>query len=129
MTTPPPPIGSIGWADLTTADATQVRDFYTRVVGWTATPLSMGEYDDFVMSTPNGETGTAGICYARGKNAGLPPVWLIYITVADLDASLAQCRANGGTVVSEPRSSGGSARFAVIQDPAGAAVALYDAGA
>jgi uncharacterized protein len=129
MTTPPPPpIGSIGWADLTVSDAAAVRDFYTSVVGWTAMPLSMGAYDDYVMNAPGSETPTAGVCHARGKNAALPPVWLMYITVADLDASLAACRAGGGTVLSEPRGSGGSARYAVIQDPGGAAVALYDAG-
>lgn len=129
MTTPPPPpIGSIGWADLTVPDATGLRDFYAQVAGWTVMPLSMGDYDDYVMMQPGTEIPVAGVCHARGKNAGLPPVWLLYITVTDLDARLAACTAAGGTVLMAPRSSGGAARYAVIQDPAGAAVALYDAG-
>ncbi len=129
MTTPPPPpVGSIGWADLTVPDATGLKDFYAQVAGWSIVPLSMGDYDDYVMTMPNSQTAVAGVCHARGKNAGLPAVWLMYITVADLDASLAACRASGGTVVMEPRSSGGTARYAVIQDPAGASVALFDPG-
>lgn len=129
MTTPPPPpIGSIGWADLTVPDATGLKDFYAKVAGWTVVPLSMGDYDDYVMMQPGTETAVAGVCHARGKNSGLPPMWLIYITVTDLDARLDACRANGGTVLMEPRSSGGTARYAVITDPAGASVALFDPG-
>ena len=128
MTTPPPPpLGSIGWADLTVPDAVAVSDFYAKVAGWTVAPLSMGDYDDFVMMAPGG-TATGGVCHARGKNAGLPAVWLIYITVVDLDASLAACTTGGGKLLSAPRSAGGTARFAVIQDPAGATVALFDTG-
>ena len=32
-------------------------------------------------------TGVAGVCHARGANANIPPVWLVYFTVADLAAA------------------------------------------
>ena len=124
-TPPAPPLGSIGWVDLTIPNADEVRDFYAAVAGWSATPLAMGGYDDYVMQAPGAAMPAAGICHARGPNAGLPPVWMIYIVVADLDASLAACRATAGSVVSEPRGAGGSARMAVVRDPAGAVAALY----
>jgi predicted enzyme related to lactoylglutathione lyase len=76
------------------------------------------------MVPPGTETPVAGICHARGSNANLPPQWLIYITVADLDASLRQCLALGGQALSPVREAG-SGRFVVIRDPAGAACALY----
>jgi len=119
---PTPKPGEISWTDLTVERAEQVRDFYEAVVGWTPEPLSMGTYSDFVMNA-NG-TGTAGICHARGSNADLPPVWLIYITVDDLDHSLDECERLGGSLVSAPRSYGGG-RSCVIKDPAGAICALY----
>jgi len=119
---PTPKPGEISWTDLTVERAEQVRDFYEAVVGWTPEPLSMGTYSDFVMNA-NG-TGTAGICHARGSNADLPPVWLIYITVDDLDHSLDECERLGGSLVSAPRSYGGG-RYCVIKDPAGAICALY----
>ena len=119
---PTPKPGEISWTDLTVEQAEQVRDFYEAVVGWTPEPLSMGTYSDFVMNA-NG-TGTAGICHARGSNADLPPVWLIYITVDDLDHSLDECERLGGSLVSAPRSYGGG-RYCVIKDPSGAACALY----
>jgi predicted enzyme related to lactoylglutathione lyase len=114
--------GSISWQDLTVADAEKVRDFYKAVVGWTPEPQPMGAYSDFVMKA-NG-TPVAGVCHARGSNADLPPQWLIYITVDDLDRSLDECRRLGGSLLSGPRSYGGG-RFCVIKDPAGAVCALY----
>jgi predicted enzyme related to lactoylglutathione lyase len=111
--------------DLTVADAESLRDFYAAVAGWRAEPVAMGGYDDYVMAPAGGEAA-AGICHARGTNAALPAQWLIYIVVADLEASLAECVARGGRVVREPRGAGGS-RFAIIEDPAGAVAALSQA--
>jgi uncharacterized protein len=119
---PTPKPGEISWTDLTVENAEQVRDFYQAVVGWTPEPLSMGSYSDFVMNAAG--VGTAGICHARGGNADLPPVWLIYITVDDLDHSLEECYRLGGALVAAPRSYGGG-RYCVIKDPAGAICALY----
>lgn len=127
MSQTPPKPGTIGWHDLTVPDAVAVSAFYATVAGWTTVPLSMGDYDDFVMMTPGGEPA-GGICHARGKNAQQPSGWMMYITVADLDASLAACTANGGRIMTEPRSGGGTARYAVIADPAGCTVALFDPG-
>jgi uncharacterized protein len=120
-------IGSIGWVDLTVDDATSLRDFYREVVGWTPAELDMGGYPDFVMSTPETDEATAGVCHARGGNAGLPAVWLIYVVVADLDQSLARALAGGGRQRSPIRSAGGG-RFVVIDDPSGASLALYQDG-
>ena len=33
---PRPPVGTIGWTDLTVPDADGLRDFYSAVVGWGA---------------------------------------------------------------------------------------------
>ena len=118
--------GAIEWRDLTVEDATAVRDFYQSVVGWTHSPISMGDYDDYAMVNAEGDT-IAGICHAQGSNAKLPPQWLMYITVAHLDESLAQSESLGGKIISGPHSMG-SDRYCIIADPAGAAVALYQKG-
>lgn len=115
--------GKIGWIDMTVDDAEGVRDFYTAVVGWGHEAVSMGGYSDFSMTTSGGEAVT-GICHARGSNADLPGGWLIYITVEDLQASVAACEANGGEIVVPVRSAAGG-QFCVIRDPAGATAALY----
>jgi predicted enzyme related to lactoylglutathione lyase len=114
--------GSITWTDLTVGNAEQIRDFYQAVVGWTPERVPMDGYTDFVMNADG--AGTAGICHARGANAELPPVWIVYITVEDLDHSLEQVRALGGTALTTPRSYAGG-RYCIIKDPAGAVCALY----
>ncbi len=124
MTDAKPKPGTIGWIDLTVGDATRMRDFYAQVVGWSHSPVDMGGYNDFCMNPPGSETPAAGICHARGTNADLPPQWLIYITVADLDRSMARCVEGGGKVLSGPRDMGSYGRSCVIQDPAGAVATL-----
>lgn len=119
-----PAVGSIAWRDLTTGDAERLRDFYARVVGWQAAPLEMGGYSDYVMMTPGAEP-VSGICHARGSNADLPPQWLIYIVVENLDRSAAACVELGGAILAGPRPLSGG-RCCVIRDPAGAVCALYE---
>jgi predicted enzyme related to lactoylglutathione lyase len=117
-------IGSIGWIDMSTADASGVRDFYKAVVGWDTEDVDMGGYADYVMKAPDSGDGVAGVCHARGSNAELPPGWLIYITVADVEASAAACTKHGGKVLVEPRGLAGG-RFCVVEDPGGSVAALY----
>jgi len=117
-------IGKIGWIDMTVDDAKGLRDFYQQVVGWKVEDTNMGDYDDYTMMTPGDGDAIAGVCHARGSNADLPGGWLIYITVADVEASAAACVANGGKVVVETRGLAGG-RFCVIEDPNGATAALY----
>lgn len=119
-----PEIGSIGWIDLTVDDAPATRDFYAAVVGWRPEDVDMGGYADFNMTAPSSGEAKAGICHARGGNLGIPTGWMIYIVVADLDASLAACRERGGELLGEPRTMG-RARYAFIRDPAGSTCALY----
>ena len=117
-------IGKIGWIDITVEDADGLRDFYAAVTGWQTEDVSMGDYNDHVMTMPETGDGVAGICHARGSNADLPPGWLIYIVVEDVDRSAAACSANGGKVVVKPRGLAGG-RFCVIEDPSGTCAALY----
>ena len=118
-------VGSINWTDLTVPEAEKVKDFYSAVVGWKFAPVDMGGYNDFNMNLPSNGKTVAGICHKQGVNAGLPSQWMIYITVADVDRSAAQCLALGGQVLVGPKSMGGYGRYCVIQDPAGAVAALF----
>ncbi len=119
--------GKIIWTDLTVPNAEQVRDFYQAVAGWTFEPVAMGDYDDYSMLAGDG-TVSAGVCHRLGSNASLPAQWLVYISVADLDASIRACEAGGGKVIDGPRAMGEAVRFCVIQDPAGAVAALIEGG-
>ena len=119
-----PPTGTIAWHDLTVGNAENFRDFYRDVVGWRPEPVSMGEYDDYNMVAPSTGDPAAGVCHARGSNADLPAVWLVYIIVDDLEAAMTKCESLGGQVIRRPAKPG-PGTFCVIRDPAGAVCALY----
>ena len=138
---PPPPsddaeqvarstAGRIAWLDQTVVDAGATRDFYREVVGWTVEDVLMKHgdetYADYCMYG-DGPDAVAGICHARGVNADLPPVWLIYLPVGDLAESVRLVAALGGEVVKATRGDDGAYSSAVIRDPVGAHVALVPA--
>lgn len=124
MTTP---IGTMGWLDLTDEDAPGLSDFYQSVVGFQIEPLSMGEYDDFVLKTADGETMVAGIVHKRGTNSDVPPGWIPYFVVANLTESLREVERGGGQLIGAERQYGGG-RFHFIKDPSGALCALFEEG-
>lgn len=117
--------GRSTWRDLTVDDAPAIRDFYAAVVGFGIEPEPMGDYEDYSLVAADGER-VAGVVHARGPNAGLPPQWLVYFEVEDLDASLAAAEAAGGSLVQGVRDLGSWGRLAVIRDPAGAVAALIE---
>ena len=121
-----PKIGTMVWCDLTVENADEVRDFYAQVTGWQFTRHDMGEYEDYCMNPPGDDAPVAGICHAQGPNANIPPHWLIYITVENVEASIKRCVDLGGKIVDGPRNIGDKP-FCVIQDPAGAVLAIIEA--
>jgi predicted enzyme related to lactoylglutathione lyase len=121
-----PEIGTIAWRDLTVENATEIRDFYTAIVGWKSDEVEMGGYCDFNMIPPGSDEAAVGICHARGSNTDLPAQWLLYFVVDSVDQSAARCVELGGAIVSPPRAMDGG-RFCVVRDPAGAVCALYSA--
>lgn len=121
-----PKVGTVAWRDLTVRDADSVHAFYAQVVGFEVLPVDMGGYNDYCLVPPGADMPEAGVCHKRGANAKIPSQWLLYMVVADLDHSLARCAKLGGKQLTPVSASGGGV-YAVIQDPAGAVCALYQA--
>jgi predicted enzyme related to lactoylglutathione lyase len=119
-------IGSVTWNDLTVPNAETVRDFYSGVVGWKYESVDMGDYSDFSMISPGDGKPVAGICHSKGVNASLPPQWLIYITVENIEASIKNCINFGGEVILGPKQMGEQGKYCVIKDPAGAVASLFE---
>ena len=121
-----PSHGTIEWIDLTVEGAEAVRNFYAQVVGWKPEAVQMDGYEDYSMIPPGGDQAVAGVCHARGVNSEIPPQWMVYITVEDLDTAMARCTTLGGEIVRPEGKAGPWGRFCVIRDPAGAVSALYE---
>lgn len=123
-------VGRIAWLDLTVGDAAGTRDFYRQVIGWSVQDVDMRDgdlsYADYKMLGEDGRS-LGGICHARGVNADLPPVWMIYLPVGDLADSLHRVEEEGGRVVKALHDGDGKYVYAAIQDPVGAYFALIPA--
>lgn len=116
-----PPLGTFCWSELMTNDLDRAVPFYTAVFGWSAAP--MGPVT--VLST--GEVQRASVHPYPPGTTGMPDQWLNYVAVADTDAAFAKAVALGARVIVPPSDMGEMGRFAVITDPGGAGLALWQA--
>ncbi len=120
-------VGCIAWLDLTVVKATETRDFYQAVIGWSAEDVSMNDdnnsYHDYNMLRADG-LPAAGVCHAKGVNANVPPVWLLYLPVDDLSASLKHVEPAGGQIVNQSKNNNNQITQALIQDPVGTYIVL-----
>jgi len=117
--------GKILWRDLTVANADEVSAFYESVVGWKRVASDNDGGDFYIYPNQDSNDSHAGICYAKGSNANLPPQWLMYVIVANVEESVQKCILLGGKVIDGPRKMGEKV-FCCIQDPAGAYIALME---
>ncbi len=116
--------GQFTWYELTTPDVDASKKFYPRFTGW-----GLQAFDaDYTMFT-NGPAPVAGIfkLSADMKAQGVPPNWMSYVEVNNVDATAQQASSLGGKVLVGPADIPGTGRFAVIQDPQGATIGLYRA--
>ena len=56
-----PRASQIAWHDWTVERAAELRNFYSQVVGWGASPVDMGEYSDFNMLGPKSGEAVAAL--------------------------------------------------------------------
>ena len=113
--------GAFSWNELMTTDPAAAATFYGGLFGWTVKEMGaeMGGYR--VVSV--GESGVGGI---MGCPAGqpMPPQWGAYVTVDDVDATVARCSELGGKTLVPPMDVPTVGRMAVLQDPQGATISV-----
>lgn len=114
--------GAFCWNELATRDAGKAAEFYTQVFGWEGRTQPMGnsEYTTFY----NGENMNAGMIQMTEEWGDIPPHWMVYFTVEDCDGSADQIKSLGGNILVAPNDIPSVGRFAVAQDPQGAAFSI-----
>jgi predicted enzyme related to lactoylglutathione lyase len=115
--------GTFCFADLGTDDRDAAASFYGGLFGWNA-EASQGAYTMFTLEG----NPVAGMFQAP---AGYPNSWLSYVSVEDADVITAEARELGASVPLEPRAVSDEAeigRSALVKDPQGALVALWEPG-
>lgn len=119
--------GTPSWVDLMTTDPDAAKSFYGELFGWGYDDEPMPEGGAYHLATVGGDQ-VAGLGAQPPGMEGAPPVWAVYLAVDDLDAVTAKVPDAGGQVVMGPMDVMDKGRMAMVSDPAGAMVGLWQAG-
>jgi predicted enzyme related to lactoylglutathione lyase len=115
--------GTFSWVDLTTSDGDAAKAFYGGLFGW--------EFEDNEIP---GDGGVYTMCKVDGSNVAaisptteqFPPHWNTYVTVASADDTAAKAKEGGANLIQEPFDVMEAGRMAVLQDPTGAALCIWE---
>jgi uncharacterized protein len=113
--------GVPSWVDVGTTDLPGARTFYAGLFGWD-TPEGPPEAGGYTVATLDGKT-VAGLSPLIDPSA--PPSWTTYVNVDDADASVARVVGAGGRVLAGPFDVLEAGRMAVLADPAGAVLGIW----
>ena len=125
------PAGVPCFVDTLTADVEAAKGFYGGIFGWEfAGPGPMpgdppGRY--FVARVQGDDVAGVGSLPAP-SDGPVPPAWNTHVAVDSADAAVARATAGGGSVLVQPLDAPPAGRLAVIADPAGAVLTLWEAG-
>ncbi|MEM8955737.1 MAG: VOC family protein [Verrucomicrobiota bacterium] len=113
--------GTFAWNELLTSHPEESKNFYTQLFNWTAQAIpGLDEYQMFNA----GNHPVAGFEDKSAHGDG-PPVWLAYVNVADVTASVAKAKQLGAEIVKEVTKVPDKGTYAVIKDPQGAKLGLW----
>jgi hypothetical protein len=116
---------SFVWYELMTTDTDAAIDFYGHVVGWSSVEhpnSTMPGGVRYAILSAGEPGGVAGILQLDDsmKGAGMKPVWVGYVGVADTDDTARRIGEAGGKVHVPPTDIPNVGRFAMASDPGGA---------
>jgi hypothetical protein len=120
----PPGVGEFSWHELATTDHKAAFEFYAELFGWGQhEAMDMGEHGVYQLYG-RGELPLGGMFDKTAEMPG-PPMWIYYISVPDVNASVDAVRELGGQVVTGPIEVPGGDLIAHCLDPQGAFFALH----
>ena len=117
--------GRFAWHELATTDPGAAATFYGRITSWRTEP---SEFSDDYTLLMKGETAQGGVeALQRHPVAGAAkPHWMPYVCVYDVDACARQVKTLGGELRGGPREVPNVGSWAVIADPYGALIGMYE---
>ncbi len=117
------PTGAPCWVDLMTSDVDGARAFYSQLFGWTAEDPNEA-FGGYFMFTKNGVPVAGGS--PSMPDAG-PDVWSVYLATDDATKAVEVATARGSQVYVAPMAVADLGTMAMISDPGGAAIGMWQA--
>lgn len=117
--------GQFCWNELATADVQAAKDFYGNVFGWKFIDHEMAQGGSYTMIEVDGK-GIGGIWQIPvGMEDQIPSQWISYVLVEDIENSVKEAENSGAFILQPVVQLGDFGALAVIKDPTGALVALW----
>jgi predicted enzyme related to lactoylglutathione lyase len=120
------PVGSPCWADLWTSDVEGSRSFYAELFGWEADAPDP-EFGGYFTFRRNG-VQIAGGMGDMGETIPADNTWKVYLDTADITKTVEAAEAQGARIASPPSPVGDLGIQAVLDDPTGARLGVWQAG-
>ena len=117
--------GTLCWAELDTTDMKSAESYYTALFGWGAKRGGEAANQTAYTEWQQGGKSIGGMMTIPKEWGPVPPNWLVYFMVADVDATTKNASSHGGQVIVPPTDIPKTGRFAVIQDPQHATFAVF----
>lgn len=117
------PLNKVVWPELHTTDVPSAVAFYSGLFGWKTRPetdVESAQYLEWI----NGAEPMGGLMAMKSEQQGVPPHWMVYITVADCDERAAKAAELGAKICVPPMDIPNVGRFSVISDAQGATFSL-----
>ena len=122
------PPGEFCWVELATSNLDAGRDFYTKLLKWTVRDGSMGGMTYHIFQSDGNDAAAAYTLMKEQTEQGVPPNWLPYVAVRDVQETIAKAKELGGQILAGPCEVGDLGSLGVIKDPQGAVFAIWQAG-
>ncbi|MEO7564319.1 MAG: VOC family protein [Sphingomicrobium sp.] len=117
----PDPKGSFIWYELISPDPAASKTFYDAVVGWDIEGEPSGQMDyRMINRSDGGQAGGVLRLTDEMRGHGGRPIWLGYLHVEDVDATISAIEGDGGTTVMPATDIPDIGRIAMIADAMGA---------
>jgi hypothetical protein len=123
MSTDTATAGRFVWHEQVSSDPAQAQGFYTQLFGWSTEVFEPGEVD-YVMIAAGGQTHGG---FGRAMEGAPPPHWLSHVAVDDLDETIERVQEAGGKVAAGPFEMSEVGRMAIVADPQGAFLGIFQA--
>jgi uncharacterized protein len=114
--------GIFSWNELMTRDAGASSKFYTALFGWTREEMDMEGSTYHMYKT--GDRPVGGMIELPADAESMPVMWMGYVTVENLEASVAKAEELGGKVL-KGITAIQMGRFAILSDPQGAVIGIW----
>ena len=119
--------GTFCWADVATTDQEGAKAFYGALFGWEIEDLPAGDGVSYSMAHIDGKPVAAiSPQPEQQREAGVPPMWNSYVSVESADAAADRAKELGATVHAPPFDVMQAGRMAVVQDPQGAFLMVWE---